>query len=80
VRLVSHHNIHLCYPYSIRIHSGGSNERRFDTLDDDSNDGDDEPQNYFAGELSRPLKTDCLRLHRHTRLCTQCTVARLTRK
>jgi len=49
VRLVSHHDIHPSYPYSVCIHSGGSGGRRFGTLGDDSDDGDDEPQNYFAG-------------------------------
>ena len=48
-RPVSHHDIHLSYPYSVCIHSGGSSGRRFGTLGDDSDDGDDEPQNYFAG-------------------------------
>jgi hypothetical protein len=53
VRLVSHNDIHLTYPklaYSVCICSGGSGSgRRFATLGDDSDDGDDEPQNYFAG-------------------------------
>ena len=48
-RLVSHHDIHLSYSYSVCIHSGGSSGHRFGTLGDDSDDGDDEPQNYFAG-------------------------------
>jgi hypothetical protein len=48
-RLVLHHDIRLSYPYSVCIHSGGSSGRRFGTLGDDSDDGDDEPQNYFAG-------------------------------
>jgi hypothetical protein len=52
VRLVSHSGIHPTYPkllYSVCIHSGGGGGRRFATLGDESDDGDDEPQNYFAG-------------------------------
>jgi hypothetical protein len=54
VRPASHNDIHLTYPkllYFVRIYSGGGGSgRRFGTLGDDSGeDGDDEPQNYFAG-------------------------------
>lgn len=51
--LISHNDIRLAYPkllYSVCIYSGGGGSgRRFATLGDDSDDGDDEPQNYFAG-------------------------------
>jgi hypothetical protein len=50
VRLVSHNDIHLTYSkllYFVCICSGGG--RRIATLGDDSDDGEDEPQNYFAG-------------------------------
>ena len=50
MRLVSHNDIHLTYSkllYSVCICSGGG--RRIATLGDDSDDGEDEPQNYFAG-------------------------------
>jgi hypothetical protein len=51
VRLVSHNDI-LTNPqlqFSVCICSGGGSGRRFATLGDDSDDGDDQPQNYFAG-------------------------------
>jgi len=47
-QLYSSHSSHLSY--SVCIYSGGGGSgRRFATLGDDSDDGDDEPQNYFAG-------------------------------
>ncbi len=50
---VSYHDIHLTHQkpsYPVCIYSGrGGSGRRFATLGDDSDDGDDEPQNYFAG-------------------------------
>ena len=38
----------ISFTHPICIFSGGGG-RRFGTLGDDSDDGDDEPQNYFAG-------------------------------
>jgi hypothetical protein len=52
VRLESHNDIHLTYSkllYSVCIYSGGGGGRRFAALGDDCDDGDDVPQNYFAG-------------------------------
>lgn len=48
MRLVSHLDTQLPKTSIVCIHSGGGG-RRFGALGDDSDEGDDEPQNYFAG-------------------------------
>jgi len=50
VRLVSHHDTQLPKAHMfVCIHSGGGGVGGFGALGDDSDEGDDEPQSYFAG-------------------------------